>query len=270
MRKACNKNSGYSLVELIVSLAILGIIAVPLSGYFIVSAWNNRLALSEMEAGRIAQSTIEQWKESDAVVPGTETKTLARYIVETTTVAVTNNISSSGGSSEPVENYQYSGSSILLPHAIVRITSANVGLFDGSENLIRSDMFASPITITLSTQNIGLQIGVLVNGLTTPSVVPVAVVGSDTRIVVETDGSVPSVSVHGANTTLNTTASIYGITPYDSTDSITMTPLTERVQMIGNLKSQPVSDRLFRATVTVTLTGKTKPMVRLVTYKRVP
>lgn len=59
--------SGYTLIELIVSLAILLIVITPLSGYFLVSADNNQSARAVQEANLLAQSEMERWKQSGVV-----------------------------------------------------------------------------------------------------------------------------------------------------------------------------------------------------------
>jgi len=57
---------GFTLIELLVSIAIIGIIAVPLLGLFIVSIRNNVYAKSKTETVAVAQSVME-WYKSDGV-----------------------------------------------------------------------------------------------------------------------------------------------------------------------------------------------------------
>ncbi len=63
LRKKSTNNSGFSLVEVIVSMAILAIIAVPLLSYFVTSAEYNARAKNRQKAVVLAQSIMEQCKD---------------------------------------------------------------------------------------------------------------------------------------------------------------------------------------------------------------
>lgn len=62
MTKFRKSNSGFSLVEVLVSLAIIGIIVVPLIGNFIASQNVNRSLRMKQAATALAQSTMETMK----------------------------------------------------------------------------------------------------------------------------------------------------------------------------------------------------------------
>lgn len=280
-RGIAENQKGYSLVELIVSLAILGIIAVPLSGYFITSAWNNRLARAEMEAGQTAQRIIEQWKASGNVATGTTTFTEGPYTIVTTAAAVTHSIAGtaqtpySGGAVIPdpaaaaVENYEYSGATIALPDAEISITSASVSV-DGALGTPAVYPFGTPLNVTVTSRSAGVTIGVQVNGSATSSSILFSGIGSNPRILIQTDGAVPSLTVNGSNTTETTTATVYVLKPFGSTELVALRPQTDQINMIDNLYTAQSTNRLYTYTVSVRLTTKQKPLVILTGYKRVP
>ncbi|MEJ8554509.1 type IV pilus modification PilV family protein [Tepidibacter sp. Z1-5] len=58
-------NKGLTLVELIVSLAILGIILVPLSSFFVNTIKVNKSSENQMIANQLAQKYMERVKFSD-------------------------------------------------------------------------------------------------------------------------------------------------------------------------------------------------------------
>ncbi|MBQ3061426.1 MAG: type II secretion system protein, partial [Lachnospiraceae bacterium] len=62
MTKFRKNNSGFSLVEVLVSLGIIGIIVVPLIGNFIASQNVNRTLRMRQAATALAQSTMETMK----------------------------------------------------------------------------------------------------------------------------------------------------------------------------------------------------------------
>ncbi|MDI6618165.1 MAG: type II secretion system protein [Clostridiales bacterium] len=66
-------NKGFTLIELVVSIAILGIIAVPLMGLFSVSFNNNMIAKRRTETVSIAESAMEIYK-SDKGIGAVESK----------------------------------------------------------------------------------------------------------------------------------------------------------------------------------------------------
>ena len=66
MRKINNK--GFSLVEVIISIAILAIISIPLLNYFTDSMKHNALAKTRQEATLEAQSIMEQLKAEDKLL----------------------------------------------------------------------------------------------------------------------------------------------------------------------------------------------------------
>lgn len=65
--RGLNSKKGYTLIELIVTIAILMIVVVPLGGYFVVSSQNNQSARMQQEATLLAQSELEKWKQSGLV-----------------------------------------------------------------------------------------------------------------------------------------------------------------------------------------------------------
>ena len=60
-------NKGLTLVELIVSLAILGIIIAPLSSFFVNTVKVNKDSENQMIANQLAQKYMEQLKFSDII-----------------------------------------------------------------------------------------------------------------------------------------------------------------------------------------------------------
>lgn len=68
MLKILKSNKGLTLIELIVSIAILGIIIIPLSSYFINSIRINKIAQYRLEANHIAQQMMEEIKSQRTVI----------------------------------------------------------------------------------------------------------------------------------------------------------------------------------------------------------
>lgn len=65
MCKCVRNKKGLTLVEIIISLAILAVIVVPLGGLFINSVMVNRKAEVQLRANRVAQQYMEQYKVKD-------------------------------------------------------------------------------------------------------------------------------------------------------------------------------------------------------------
>lgn len=66
-RTGIHNSKGYTLIEVMVSMAILGIIIIPLAGLFLRSTTTNKLAQEEMEAGQLAQSYMERLRAQDTI-----------------------------------------------------------------------------------------------------------------------------------------------------------------------------------------------------------
>lgn len=79
--KVINKNSGLTLIEVLVTLAILGIIIVPLSSFFITSAKINNDSRDKFKATLIAQQLMEDIKLSDSIVEGESQYNIENYDV---------------------------------------------------------------------------------------------------------------------------------------------------------------------------------------------
>lgn len=62
MRSIISKSSGMTLIELIMTLAVLGILIAPVMSMFVFSARINRAARNEFKTGMIAQSYMEEIK----------------------------------------------------------------------------------------------------------------------------------------------------------------------------------------------------------------
>ena len=65
MRNKENKNMGFTLLEIILSMAILAIISIPLLNYFVHAAKYNHLARKKQEASLIAQNIMEDLKNEE-------------------------------------------------------------------------------------------------------------------------------------------------------------------------------------------------------------
>lgn len=76
-----NNNRGLTLIELIVTLGILGIIITPLSALFINSAKYSRFAEDKLKATSIAQEYMEKIKSQDIVNEGEKRETRGNFEV---------------------------------------------------------------------------------------------------------------------------------------------------------------------------------------------
>ncbi len=93
-----HNKKGYTLIEVMVSLAILGLIVVPVANLFLSSVVNNRHARDEMEAGQLAQEVMESLK-NNPQVPVSQGATVrldrysGRYSVQIVAAPVSHTIS---------------------------------------------------------------------------------------------------------------------------------------------------------------------------------
>lgn len=62
MKKYFDNNRGVTLVEIIVSIALLGIIVTPLASFFVNSIKTNILSEQQAEANQLAQSYMEEYR----------------------------------------------------------------------------------------------------------------------------------------------------------------------------------------------------------------
>ena len=271
--KSVKVSHGYSLLELIVSLAILSIIAAPLAGYFLTAAQQNKIARNELEAGQLAQRYIEQWKSQDAITTGTVSFTDGRFTVAKTAVAVTNSIV---GETQPqysstaflpivakpgaIEDYNYSGSVIVGANPEITITSTGTTIADGA--ISSSYLGKTPSLISITTDNIGIQL----DATTSQNIS--CMTSLDLKLLISTDDASPPLNISGENLVNTCTASVYLMVPYGSTSSIVTEPLTGGIRFIRNIFSVAATERLYQLTVRITETGKTSPTVTLVSYKR--
>lgn len=92
---------GFSLVELIVSLAILSAISIPLAGNFVRGADFNQLAREKLKMGQLAQQYMEQLKNRDSVDLTTQNLSDVSYGDRTYAVKLTAQTVGSG------ESYQF-------------------------------------------------------------------------------------------------------------------------------------------------------------------
>lgn len=68
MRRILASKSGFTLIELAISMAILLIVITPLASSFITSTANNHRAELQLEANLFAERYMEEWKRSGVVV----------------------------------------------------------------------------------------------------------------------------------------------------------------------------------------------------------
>lgn len=61
---------GFTMIELVVTLAVLGIIVTPLSTYFVQSVKMNAESKLKLEATQLAQKHMERWKENSSTITG--------------------------------------------------------------------------------------------------------------------------------------------------------------------------------------------------------
>ena len=66
--KGLLKNNGFTLIELIVSLAILSLVVVPISGYFVQATKLNAASHDKLVANQIAQKYIERYKSISSTI----------------------------------------------------------------------------------------------------------------------------------------------------------------------------------------------------------
>lgn len=165
-------NKAFTLIEVLVSLAILGLVMVPLLGFFLHTVTNNQSAREQMEAGQLAQEVLEGLK-SAQTAPASHGATVypdrygGRYAVDVTAAEVNHVIRGAGitpldiSGEDPVTildaapaevNYVYNGFS--SPAAHDRITIQDDRL------IYQGDMFpalASPAGLTLEMRDSGGQ-----------------------------------------------------------------------------------------------------------------
>lgn len=290
-------NRGYSMVELMVTMAILAIIATPLAGYFIVGAHNNRLAREQMEAAHLAQQVMEDWKAAPMIgslapgdsVSGPFTVSRQAVIVDRPGAdQITYGVAQPPvvpGSEAPapvqrdIENYQYSAVGALTGPADVVITNtATPGTYQltvgGISQNVPEDFTLNMSVSAVDTHNnqivfsgAGLFITQTVNYL--PGAEPVRVVftmNAPARITVDASSTGPA-------------ADVYVYQGFDSIagsnfpDNITVNPVSPDIRVYENLNLTPGPGagfdpvRVYQLTVTVTRGGN--PLVQLVSYKRI-
>lgn len=262
-------------MELIVSLAILAIIAAPLSGYFVKSAQINRMAREQLEAGQIAQQAIEDWKQASDInaVP---TYTGAKYTLLATTAAVTNFVTGNTtaipthgqATSANIENYQYPGS--VVPLAINGERAILQLITSGSETALRFETIPGVFNTITGVSSLNMVFNGSsspVNFVTNAGSISSNVITSDYEVYFITDGR--PLAFNASNQTQGTTATVYVVLPVNGTNSTTPNPQTEGIRFVRIRQQVPTDlNRLYQLTVQVTPIGKTVPLVTLVSYKR--
>jgi prepilin-type N-terminal cleavage/methylation domain-containing protein len=137
LRKDRLNNRGFSLVEVIVSMAILAIIAVPLLSYFVTSAEYNARAKNRQKAVVLAQSIMEQCKDKSIEEIAKSFHTTSNFPTEFTIVSPTklnndasrveevdafgNSVGTKGGSGSYIGNTFTNSADGMLYYAVKNI-----------------------------------------------------------------------------------------------------------------------------------------------------
>ena len=92
------KNAGFSLVEVVLSMAILAIISIPLLAYFMDSMKYNTMMADKQHATTLAQEVLEDLKNQDVLLEGSGTAKTIPYLLGRGYVAdASNNLGDADG-----------------------------------------------------------------------------------------------------------------------------------------------------------------------------
>lgn len=128
MGKRLRNNKGFTLVEVILSVAIFGIIVIPLSTAFSQSIRINASARDRLAANQLAQQYLEQEYAQDYIVPGTRTDNAVVAGVNYTVQTQVEAYSASG--TDPVYKYPETGNNIPAPDVNLTFTGGTSGSYD--------------------------------------------------------------------------------------------------------------------------------------------
>lgn len=306
IKKGLKTHKGYSLIELVVTLAILTIIATPLAGFFVVGAKNNEAARDQMRAGVLAQSTMENWKQQaiiDALDPSPYDDPTGRFTIDTVAAVVTHTIAGNdqelGASGDPppapvsakIEDYKYAANDALAGDIALTITGATgnfVMNVQGTSYPV-PDTFDLDIKVNPATEITGFVIITFPEGggPSVPHSVPYNRSEASLRVVITAcDGIKVAMSIASEERTIADATQyaqdtqVYVIDGYDSGSGdkrIDTDINSDHVVIYDNIQAVPESvvpenlklNRLYQLTVTVTRKGGSNPLAQLTSYKRI-
>ncbi|WP_427339175.1 type IV pilus modification PilV family protein [Caloranaerobacter sp. DY30410] len=132
LKNRINKESGLTLIEVLITIAILGIIIVPLSSFFITSAKINNESRDKFKATLIAQKFLEDIKLSDSIVEGK-----SQYNIENYDVIV--NITNVSDLSEYESNSFYNTIDYDIKIQIDKNNENYISIYDRNGTLLTND-----------------------------------------------------------------------------------------------------------------------------------
>lgn len=301
IKKGLKTHKGYSLIELVVTLAILTIIATPLAGFFVMGAKNNEAARNQMQAGVLAQSAMEIWKDQMAIGnldPSPYDDPTGRFTIDTVAAAVTHTISGddqsvgTSGSLPPapvsakIENYEYAANDAVDGDIDIAVTetSGNFVMNLQGTSYTVPDIFDLDIEVAPVTQITGSVIITFPEegGPAVPHSVSYSRENASLRLVMTAcKGIKVNMGIASKERTIDDASQytqntqVYLVDGYDQDTNLTRIDAdaeTAHVVVYGNIQSVPGSldlNRLYQLTVTVTRKGGTNPLAQLTSYKRI-
>ncbi|KGG81444.1 hypothetical protein Y919_00335 [Caloranaerobacter azorensis H53214] len=136
LKNRINKEAGLTLIEVLITIAILGIIIVPLSSFFITSAKINNESRDKFKATLIAQEFLEDIKLSDSIIEGK-----FQYNVENYDVIV--NVTSVSDLSEYENSSFYNTIDYDIKIQIDKNNENYISIYDRKDNLLANDYIAA-------------------------------------------------------------------------------------------------------------------------------
>ncbi|KPU28070.1 hypothetical protein TR13x_01650 [Caloranaerobacter sp. TR13] len=143
LKNGINKDAGLTLIEVLVTIAILGIIIIPLSSFFITTAKINNESRDKFKATLIAQKFIEDLKLSDSIVEG-ETQ----YKVENYDVIV--NITNISDLSESESSFYDTIVDYDVKIEIDKDNQNYISIYDKDDNLLAKDYISVEAKIDIA------------------------------------------------------------------------------------------------------------------------
>lgn len=131
-KNGINKEAGLTLIEVLITVSILGIIIIPLSSFFITSAKINKESEDKFKATLIAQNFMEDIKLSDSIMEGETQYNIADY-------SVIVNITNVSDFSEYKRSSFYDTIDYDIKIQIDKNNENFISIYDKSDNLLAKD-----------------------------------------------------------------------------------------------------------------------------------
>ncbi|WP_069649465.1 prepilin-type N-terminal cleavage/methylation domain-containing protein [Caloranaerobacter ferrireducens] len=132
LKNGINKEAGLTLIEVLITISILGIIIIPLSSFFITSAKINKESGDKFKATLIAQKFMEDIKLSDSIMEGQ-----TQYNIENYNVIV--NITNITDFSEYESSSFYDTIDYDIKIQIDKDNENYISIYDKNDNLLAKD-----------------------------------------------------------------------------------------------------------------------------------